>query len=118
LIRFSYALLLNEGSAKHPSRLISLIGQYKAIGLARANPSKISNHQRCLSRRINSGAVDGYVSGGRRDVSRHRHHRLSEEWRDVGKGRSDGQPLLNADDAAYDRRHDEMSLDEIKRNVI
>ena len=47
-----------------------------------------------------------------------RDHRLSEERRDAGKGRGDGEPCLDAHDTALDRRRDELSLDEVERIVI
>jgi hypothetical protein len=45
-------------------------------------------------------------------------HGLSQERRHARKGRGYGGPCFDARDAAYDRRRDEVSLDEVERIVI
>jgi hypothetical protein len=42
---------------------------------------------------------------------------LPQKWRHAGKGRGDGEPHVDAHDAIYDRRRDEVSLDEVDRIV-
>ena len=64
--------------------------------------------------------------GGRRHCNqarqlqfpRDRDHGISQERRHAGKGRRDGKPRSTRTTQLYDRRRDELNLDEIERIVI
>jgi site-specific recombinase XerC len=78
--------------------------------LPQANAYAMIRRPRCGGRHQNQARQSQFPSD--------RDHRISQERRHAGKGRGDGEPRLNAYDAALRPPRDEVSLDEVERIVI
>jgi hypothetical protein len=89
-------------------------------GTGKAHPNGAAASERLCDDRPARGRGGHRIQARQSQLPGDRDHSLSRERRHAREGRSDGEPRLDAHDprAFYDRRHDEVSLDEVERIVI